>query len=311
MAPQSSKFSSFITQQQPLKVRVHPLVELAILDAYTRRPKKETRAIGTLLGYVSEGSVLEVTECFQVVHSDSQDRGVLLDQGYHGRCVELKKVVNPKEVVVGWFSVSGETKSTLNDSTVSVHQFYSKKESGFKVGGMSAPIYLQMDCGNGIHMKCFSSGFIAGSEQNLLQFFEMPMLRASNSPEEKILQVLASATQQNFVANGYQVEIETTPIEIEKLDGLKSNLMELRSLFVQAKQYADDVVSNKQVPKASIGRGLLKELKSTERALNQGAGVIQDQTLSDTIMVKYLATLCKTQISLSEKINHQLTQVTE
>jgi len=51
-----------------------------------------TNLLGTLMGYKSEGNVVEVVDCFAVTHSDNSDT-VLLDQDYHRRMVGLRKQV--------------------------------------------------------------------------------------------------------------------------------------------------------------------------------------------------------------------------
>lgn len=313
------RFSSFITQKQPLKVRINPLVEVTILEAYLRRPKKENRAIGTLLGYVSEGSVLEVTDCFQVLHTDSAERGVFLDKGCHARCVALRQQICPKESVIGWFSISGESKAVLGENTVSVHNFFRQKESSFRPQaqmGFNSPIYLQFDCGSGLQMKCFSSDFIPGSAQNLLQFYELPVLKAMGV-ETKILKTLRDASQDQFVAKGSQFGRESEPVDVENIDGFKRNLLELKDLFVSAKTYVDKVISGELQPNVAVGRGLLKDLRSIERALATGVmdedtpmdveGAEQDtsvqvQTVKDATMVRYLSTICKTQVAIAEKV---------
>jgi len=51
----------------------------------------------------------------KVIHQDSTDRGVLMDQQYHRRMVGLRQSVHPKEVVIGWFSCGD---SDITDDTV-------------------------------------------------------------------------------------------------------------------------------------------------------------------------------------------------
>lgn len=53
----------------PLKVRVHPVVILTILDANLRREDGQMNVIGTLLGTVSEGNVVDISDCFVDRHS--------------------------------------------------------------------------------------------------------------------------------------------------------------------------------------------------------------------------------------------------
>ena len=56
-----------------IKVKVQPAVLLSICDAYVRRNSKHKRVVGTLLGYVGEGGVVEVRNCYAVPHNDHPD----------------------------------------------------------------------------------------------------------------------------------------------------------------------------------------------------------------------------------------------
>ena len=59
------------------KVRVQPSVLLSICDAYVRRNSKHRRVVGTLLGFIGDGGVVEVRNCYAVPHND-QDQSVSL-----------------------------------------------------------------------------------------------------------------------------------------------------------------------------------------------------------------------------------------
>merc|ERR1711959_501156 len=81
--------------------------------------------IGTLLGYVTEGKpIVEITDAFPVVHQDTEDRGVLMDQDYHRQMLALRQKVSPKEGVVGWFGTGDE----ITESSVVVHAFYQNQK---------------------------------------------------------------------------------------------------------------------------------------------------------------------------------------
>ncbi len=56
-----------------VRVQVHPVVLLAICDAYIRRNDKQERVIGTLMGSVSDGLV-SVQRCYVVPHNESADQ---------------------------------------------------------------------------------------------------------------------------------------------------------------------------------------------------------------------------------------------
>merc|ERR1719499_2247028 len=78
--------------EQPLSCRIHPVAILKILDAYVRRQEGAKRIIGTLLGWISEGSVVDITDSFPVSHRDTDDM-VYMDQDYHKQMLGLRQKV--------------------------------------------------------------------------------------------------------------------------------------------------------------------------------------------------------------------------
>lgn len=52
-----------------LRVRLHPVPLMTILDAYIRRDEGQENVIGTLLGSCSDGNIIDVTDCFVDRHS--------------------------------------------------------------------------------------------------------------------------------------------------------------------------------------------------------------------------------------------------
>lgn len=116
----------FIDPAQSLVVRVHPMVLLSILDHYNRRPEKQGRVIGTLLGSTvssvsgidqlctqsSDGGaypastrarwqMVEITNAFGVPHAEAGD-DVALGQDYHRTMNHMYMCINDKERIVGW-----------------------------------------------------------------------------------------------------------------------------------------------------------------------------------------------------------------
>ena len=55
----------------PPEYKLHPVVLFSILDHYSRRNDTQNRVIGTLLGQ-KNGDVIEVTNCFPVPHTESE-----------------------------------------------------------------------------------------------------------------------------------------------------------------------------------------------------------------------------------------------
>ena len=56
-----------------VSVKVHPTVLLNICDAFVRRSENQERVVGTLLG-TTEGSVVEIKNCYAVPFNESQEQ---------------------------------------------------------------------------------------------------------------------------------------------------------------------------------------------------------------------------------------------
>eukprot|EP00392_Amoebophrya_sp_AT5.2_P001785 g1790.t1 len=297
------KSANFVTNKGSMQVRIQPLALTTILDAFARKPKKESRAIGTLMGLIGEGNILEIVDAFQVVHSDSQisERGVLMDQNYHSKFVKLRQHVHPKEQVVGWFSVGEE--HAIDDTTQSIHGFYRSKESKFaRTADFRDPIYLQVDTTirdqtMPMEIKVYTSSEVPGTEKNLLHFYELPTIDCEPAtPEMAIIQRLAQAKQ---APNG-EFQLASSA------DTFSRQLGELRSLFTLAREYIADVQDGKKNANPEVGRALMRALEANvvgdEKKMD---GLIEGAT-QDVLMCRYLSSLCNGQIVLAERVQQLL-----
>ncbi|XP_042420961.1 eukaryotic translation initiation factor 3 subunit F-like isoform X2 [Zingiber officinale] len=120
-----------------VSAKIHAVVLFNICDCYVRRPDQADRVIGTLLGSVSDG-VVEIKNSYAVPHNESADQ-VALDVDYHRNMYLSHLKVNPKEVLVGWFS----TGFGVSGGSALIHEFYVKelKEAQSSI----PPIHLTVD----------------------------------------------------------------------------------------------------------------------------------------------------------------------
>lgn len=272
--------------------RLHPVVVFTILDAYVRRPQNATRAIGTLLGYCSEGNVVEITDAFAVVHQD-KDSGVLMDQDYHRNMVNLRKQVSPKEQVVGWFSTGNE----IMDGSVVIHNFYLKSsESFFQPSIMlPSPIHLMIDTElttGSLSIKAYMNKDTLIAE-SLVQFHEVPLRVETLQSERSGIQMLLNARQEEQEAKK----------DVSEMDAFKNALQQLKQLFAKCQEYVAEVKSGKREGDANIGRALMKVLSSEPFFDLEQFEELCANSVQDTLMVVYLSNLTRTQITLAEKIN--------
>lgn len=286
--------------EQPLTCRVHPVAILKVLDAYLRRPEGANRTIGTLLGWVSEGSVVDVTDSFPVVHRDS-DEGVLMDQDYHQKMLELRQKVSPREVVVGWFSTGDD--HSVNAVSAMIHNFYCTKDSQFKATPvLRGPIHIlvgtSLKSQGSFGIKAFIN-VVPKVAESLVQFHEVPV-RVQTTRDEKsgISQLMQArrATREAAASGG-------TPKDIASIDGFEGGLKELLSLFRRIQEYVRAVMADKVDGDLTVGRGLTTALCAEPVIDVEAVEALCNSSLQDALMVVYLSNLTRTQISIAEKIN--------
>ncbi|KAG1337744.1 Eukaryotic translation initiation factor 3 subunit F [Cocos nucifera] len=134
MAAGKQTVLQFFPSTTSLSARVHPVVLFNICDCYVRRPDQADRVIGTLLGSVSPDGTVEIKNSYAVPHNESADQ-VALDIDYHHNMFMSHQKVNPKEVIVGWYS----TGFGVSGGSTLIHEFYSRE--------VSNPVHLTVDTG--------------------------------------------------------------------------------------------------------------------------------------------------------------------
>jgi len=286
--------------EQPLTCRVHPVAILKVLDAFVRRPEGAKRTIGTLLGWISEGSVVDITDSFPVVHKDTEDAGVLMDQDYHKQMLALRQKVSPREVVVGWFSTGDD----INTTSAVIHAFYCTKESKFTpTAVLPGPVHLLVDTNlASAQQSFFIKSFVnvrTNIADSLLQFHEVP-LRVQTSAAEKsgISQLMQARRATREATNAGQ-----TPKDMGSIDGFEGGLKELLGLFRRIQEYVRAASSGQVQGDLAVGRGLTAALCSEPVIDLEAVEQLCNSSLQDALMVVYLSNLTRTQISIAEKIN--------
>jgi translation initiation factor 3 subunit F len=272
---------------------VHPLVVVAICDAFARRPEGATRSIGTLLGYVSDGNVVEISDVFAVNHKDEPDGRVMMDQEYHRKMFRLKRKVCPKESVVGWFS----TGTDILPNSIVIHTFYQNaKDSMFmSTPALPSPMHLLVDtdCTNSkMSVKCFVNMTTPGIDA-LIQFHEIPLTLKPHSVESGLAVLPA-------VAPG---KTDVTPTQSGFDDGIATLLAKLKNV----RKFTEKVVKGETkvaAADAAAARALSQALTSAEPLF--GIDAFEQHcasTMQDTLMCVYLSNLARSQTALAEKIN--------
>ncbi|KAK9755714.1 hypothetical protein RND81_01G045100 [Saponaria officinalis] len=259
--------------------KVHPLVIFNICDCYVRRPDQAERVIGTLLGSVLPDGTVDVRNSYAVPHTESSDE-VALDIDYHHNMLTSHQKVNPKEFIVGWYS----TGFGVSGGSALIHEFYSRE--------VANPIHLTVDTTfrNGEpSIKAFVSVNLSlGGQPLAAQFQEVPAeLRLSEA--ERV---------------GYELLKSTMADKIPSdMEGMESTLERLLALIDDISLYVDDVVKQRVAPNNEVGRFLVEAVSSLPKIDAPAFDKLVNDSLQDQLLLLYLSSITRTQLSVAEKLN--------
>ncbi|XP_020233778.1 eukaryotic translation initiation factor 3 subunit F [Cajanus cajan] len=267
------------SSSQSLSARVHPLVVFNICDCYVRRPDQAERVIGTLLGSILPDGTVDVRNSYAVPHSESVDQ-VALDIEYHHSMLISHQKVNPKEVIVGWYS----TGLGVTGGSALIHEFYSREVPNL--------IHLTVDTGfakgAGTIKAYVSNNLSLRDRQIAAQFQEIPLdLRMAEA--ERIGYDTLKATA-----------IDKIPSDLE---GMEASMGHLLALIDDIHKYVDDVVEGRIDPDNKIGRFISDAVGSLTKLPSSDFEKLVNDSLQDHLLLLYLSSITRTQLSLAEKLN--------
>ncbi|KAG0468246.1 hypothetical protein HPP92_017574 [Vanilla planifolia] len=262
-----------------VSARIHPVVLFNICDCYVRRPDQAERVIGTLLGSVSSEGVVEIKNSYAVPHNESADQ-VALDIDYHHTMYVSHQKVNPKEVIVGWYS----TGAGVTGGSALIHDFYSRE--------VANPVHLTVDTGftNGdTSIKAYISFNLSlGDRQLAAQFQEIPLdLRMIEA--ERVGFDILKMTIADKLPND--------------LEAMESTMERLRSLIDDLYKYVDGVVEGRLPSDKEIGRFIADSLASLPNISPAAFDKVFNDKIQDNYALVYLSSLARTQLAIAEKLN--------
>ncbi|KAF5467406.1 hypothetical protein F2P56_017232 [Juglans regia] len=279
MAASKHTVLQFTPSSASFSARVHPLVIFSICDCYVRRPDQAERVIGTLLGSVSSDGTVEIRNSYAVPHSESSDQ-VALDIEYHHNILASHQKVNPKEVIVGWYS----TGLGVTGGSALIHEFYSRE--------VPNPVHLTVDTGfrNGQGtIKAYVSFILSLGDRHLAaQFQEIPLDLRMVEAERVGFDIVKSRT------------VDKLPNDLE---GMEASMERLLALIDDVYKYVDNVMDGHVAPDNSIGRFLSETVSSLPNLSPSALDKLVNNSLQDNLLLLYLSSITRTQLSLAEKLN--------
>ncbi|KAI0519053.1 hypothetical protein KFK09_006493 [Dendrobium nobile] len=262
-----------------VSAKIHPVVLFNICDSFVRRPDQAERVIGTLLGSVSADGIVEIKNSYAVPHNESADQ-VALDIDYHHTMYLSHQKVNPKEVIVGWYS----TGSGVSGGSQLIHEFYSRE--------VSNPVHLTVDTGftNGeASLKCYVSFNLSlGDRQLAAQFQEIPLDLRMIEAERVGFDILKTTV------------VDKLPNDLE---GMEATMKRLLALIDDVYNYVDGVVEGRLIPDNNIGRFISNTLSSLPKISPATFDKVFNDRIQDNYALVYLSSLARTQLSIAEKLN--------
>ncbi|KAJ3515108.1 hypothetical protein NMY22_g14532 [Coprinellus aureogranulatus] len=269
--------------RNPTNITIHPVALFSILDHYLRRTDAQDRVIGTLLGVRNENEI-EVRSSFAVLHSET-DEQVAVDMEYHRTMYELHHKVNPKEVIVGWYS----TGSNLNTYSALIQNFYSQETAphpailvSLNIGveeGQEAGVTAYVSSPVGVHPKPENCVFVPVPVE--LRFHD-----AERSGMDLLTGTAASSTQ-------------TSPQPVADVEIIERSLHSVDDMLDRVLSYVQAVLSGEKEGDAAIGRYLMNTLGAATDDLEKNGF---NSSLQDTLMISYLANLVRSQAEVSARL---------
>ncbi|XP_057788698.1 eukaryotic translation initiation factor 3 subunit F [Salvia miltiorrhiza] len=268
----------YVPSPASVSAKVHPLVIFNICDCYVRRPDQAERVIGTLLGSVLPDGTVDIRNSYAVPHNESSDQ-VALDIDYHQNMLTSHQKVNPKEIIVGWFSTGG----VIGGSAL-IHEFYSRE--------VNNPIHLTVDTefrtGNASIKAFVSVALSLGDQQLAAQFQEIPLDLRMVEAEQIGFDVLKPTI------------VDKLPNDLE---GMEASMGRLLALIDDVYKYVDDVVEGRTAPDNKIGRFISDTIAALPKLSPNAFDKLVNDSLQDQLLLLYLSSITRTQLSLAEKLN--------
>eukprot|EP00238_Polyblepharides_amylifera_P000277 CAMPEP_0196574162 /NCGR_PEP_ID=MMETSP1081-20130531/3938_1 /TAXON_ID=36882 /ORGANISM="Pyramimonas amylifera, Strain CCMP720" /LENGTH=268 /DNA_ID=CAMNT_0041892107 /DNA_START=142 /DNA_END=948 /DNA_ORIENTATION=- len=259
--------------------KVQPLVLFNICDSFIRRSETSERVIGTLLGSYGEDGAVVIKNCYAVPHNENQGQ-VSVDIEFHKIMYDLHHRVNPKEMIVGWYS----TGKGVGPSDALIQDFFSRE--------VTNPIHLTVDTAmtdQTVDVEAYvSTSLHIGDKPVATQFHQIQVDLRMMEADRVGYQLLKST------------HTEALPTDLECLQGSVSRLLEMLGT---ALEYVEEVMQGKRPENKTLGRYLMDTLATVPRLTTENFSKLFNDSVQDVLLVMYLANLTRSQLVLAEKLN--------
>ncbi|PPQ78116.1 hypothetical protein CVT24_006417 [Panaeolus cyanescens] len=238
----------------PTNITIHPVALFSILDHYLRRTDAQDRVIGTLLGTRTDNEV-EVRSSFAVLHSEN-DEQVAVDMEYHRAMYELHHKVNPKEVIVGWYS----TGSNLDTYSALIQNFYSQETAPHQAIHVAVNTGVKEGQEAGVKAYIGSPVGVFPKPENCV-FVPVPVELRFHQAERSGLDLLSSTATSST---------STSSQPVAELEVIERAIVSVSEMLDRVLSYVQAVLSGEKKGDPAVGRYLMDTLGASTEDLEKG-----------------------------------------
>ncbi|KAJ3989823.1 hypothetical protein F5890DRAFT_1549371 [Lentinula detonsa] len=212
---------------------------------------------------------------FAVLHSETSEQ-VAVDMDYHPAMYELHHKVNPREIIVGWYS----TGSNLNTYSALIQNFYSQE---------TGPHQAIHACITRYWRWARPAVGVFPKPENCV-FVPVPVELRFRDSERSGVDLLTSTALSSS---------STSSQPLSDLTILESSSQNVISMIDRVLTYVRAVLAGEAKGDAAIGRYLMDTLGESTDDLEKGGF---NGRLQDTLMISYLANLVRAQAEVSSRL---------
>ncbi|KAI9505917.1 JAB1/Mov34/MPN/PAD-1 ubiquitin protease-domain-containing protein [Coemansia spiralis] len=265
---------------------IHPVVLFSILDHFLRRNDNQERVIGTLLGVRSDdGRVIEIRNCFSVLHFETEDE-VELDIKHHRAMFALHKRASAREQIVGWYA----TGSSLSKYAALIQDFYSREAAPFS----AVHLVVDTDMSDGqLGIKCLQGSPVgAGAHPENCLFLPLPYELQYPDAELTALQAAADTTESG----------EGFSALVSDMEQLEKSIAELHGMLERVTTYVQNVCTGRSKANNIVGKYLMDMLAVVPTIDTEQFSRLFQTHLQDVLMVAYLTNLTRAQLNIADRL---------
>ncbi|KAK7695792.1 hypothetical protein QCA50_000430 [Cerrena zonata] len=207
---------------------------------------------------------------------------VAVDMEYHQTMYELHHKVNPKEIIVGWYS----TGSNLNTYSALIQNFYSQETAPHQAIHIAVNTGVESSEQAGVKAYVGSPVGVSPKPENAV-FVPIPCELRFKESERSGLDLLLSSSN------------TTASHPATDLDVLESAIQSVSDMLDRVLVYVRSVLSGETKGDPAVGRYLMDTLGASSEDLENGGF---HASLQDALMVSYLANLVRSQAEVSARL---------